>query len=68
MNRREAGATILEMAYGYTANPEGDDPLIEVIEQAITQLGIALRPGAFPVDTFPWRKYGILVGLQRTSY
>ena len=44
------------MTYGYTAEAEGDDSLIEVIDLAIRQLGVALKPGATPVDTLPWRE------------
>ncbi|KAI5359250.1 putative cytochrome P450 [Septoria linicola] len=55
--RAEAGAIILDMAYGYTTATDGSDPLVDLMELALTQMGVASQPGAWPVDNIPWLKY-----------
>ncbi|KAH8114366.1 cytochrome P450 oxidoreductase [Phellopilus nigrolimitatus] len=52
-----AGAIILRMAYGYTIEPTGRDPLIALAEEGISQISFAAQPGAFVVDMLPFLRY-----------
>lgn len=47
---------ILDLAYGYTAESDANDPLVDLIETALEQISVASQPGAWAVDFFPWRK------------
>lgn len=49
---RSTGAAILMLAYGYSAQSEGD-PLVNIAEEAMRGFSKASEPGAFMVDRFP---------------
>ncbi|KAK5994753.1 Cytochrome P450 monooxygenase CLM2 [Cladobotryum mycophilum] len=51
--RTEAGAIILKVAYGYSIEPEGVDPLVELIDNMMTNFSVAFVPLAWVVDTIP---------------
>ncbi|PYH48073.1 cytochrome P450 [Aspergillus saccharolyticus JOP 1030-1] len=51
--RTEAGAVILKIAYGYTIEPHGRDPLVDLVNEAMDQFSIAGSPGRWLVDTIP---------------
>lgn len=51
---REAGSVILKIAYGYTTEPHGRDPLVELAGQAMDQFGRAGVPGTWLVDMLPF--------------
>jgi hypothetical protein len=53
---REAGAVILKIAYGYTAEPFEKDPLIGMAGDAMDKFARAAVPGAFMVDIMPFCK------------
>lgn len=53
---RQAGATIMEVAYGRRALPE-NDPSICAAEQAVKFAAEGGRPGRFWVETLPWLKH-----------
>ncbi|KAK7900779.1 hypothetical protein LTR67_003063 [Exophiala xenobiotica] len=53
--RREAGAVILKIAYGYTAESHKDDPLIDMAGDAMDKFARAGVPGAFMVDIMPFQ-------------
>ncbi|PPJ52394.1 hypothetical protein CBER1_09786 [Cercospora berteroae] len=55
--RKEAGSVILDLAYGYTAEPDANDPLVDLIETALEQISVASQPGAWAVDFFPWLRF-----------
>ncbi|KAL6787324.1 cytochrome P450 [Trichoderma sp. SZMC 28012] len=55
--RTEAGAIILKMTYGYTIDPEGPDPMVELADRAMEQFAQAVIPGAWMVDTLPILRY-----------
>lgn len=57
---REAGAVILKIAYGYTADPFDEDLLISMAGKAMDDFGTAAVPGAFLVDVLPFRKHPTL--------
>ncbi|KAI1373868.1 putative cytochrome P450 oxidoreductase OrdA-like protein [Hypoxylon crocopeplum] len=52
--RKEAGAVILKIAYGYTAESHTNDPLIYMAGDAMDKFGRAAVPGAFMVDVMPF--------------
>ena len=54
--RKEAGAVILRITYGYTPNAKGPDPLVDIAEKAMSQLSIVGVPGQWAVDIFPFCK------------
>ena len=51
--RREAGAVILKIAYGYNTEPHKTDPLVDGAGDAMDKFSRASVPGAFLVDIFP---------------
>lgn len=51
--RTEAGAIILKVSYGYTIEPRGPDPLIDLVEEAMGQFSEAACPGKWLVDVIP---------------
>lgn len=51
--RAEAGAIILKLCYGYSVEPKGSDPLIELADKAMSQSSIAMTPGKWLVDVIP---------------
>ncbi|PYH88101.1 cytochrome P450 [Aspergillus ellipticus CBS 707.79] len=55
--RTEAGAVILKIAYGYTIEPHGRDPLVDLANEAMDHFSAAGCPGRWLVDTIPALKY-----------
>ncbi|KAL4808097.1 cytochrome P450 [Aspergillus unguis] len=55
--RTEAGAMILKLAYGYTVEPHGTDPLVELAELVVSRFFFAMMPGAWFVDILPFLKH-----------
>ncbi|KAH7253445.1 cytochrome P450 [Fusarium solani] len=55
--RKEAGAVILKIAYGYTAEPFKDDVLVSMAGDAMDKFARAGVPGAFMVDMMPFLRY-----------
>ncbi|PKY03509.1 cytochrome P450 [Aspergillus campestris IBT 28561] len=55
--RTEAGAVILKIAYGYTIEPHGRDPLVDMANDAMEEFSMAATPGVWLVDTIPWLKH-----------
>lgn len=54
---REAGAVILNIAYGYRVEPFKRDPLVHCANVALDHFAKAARPGAWLVDVIPIRTY-----------
>ncbi|THH01147.1 hypothetical protein EW145_g6967 [Phellinidium pouzarii] len=52
-----AGAIIVRMAYGYTIEPTGRDPLVALADKGIAQISMAAQPGAFLVDILPFLRH-----------
>ncbi|KAI0761422.1 cytochrome P450 [Irpex lacteus] len=50
--RKNAGAIILNLAYGYSIN-EDNDPIVHLVEKAMDTLAAGTTPGAWFVDYFP---------------
>ena len=53
---RNAGAIILKIAYGYTIEPKGLDPLVDIADKALAQFSTASQPGIWLVDIVPLRQ------------
>jgi cytochrome P450 len=48
---------MLNLIYGYTPAPNGQDFLIKLVETFMRQFSIATVPGAWLVDMLPWLQY-----------
>ncbi|KAI1170366.1 cytochrome P450 [Nemania sp. FL0916] len=55
--RRLVGATMLKIAYGYTAEAHGHDILIGMVGDCMKKFARAAVPGAFMVDIIPFLKH-----------
>ncbi|EJC98989.1 cytochrome P450 [Fomitiporia mediterranea MF3/22] len=55
--RTEAGAIILKISHGYTIEPRGRDPLIDIADETMTHFSLAAVPGAWLVDSLPLLKH-----------
>lgn len=55
--RRGVGAVMLKLVYGYDVPDEGVDPFVRRTDIALSQFSKSCEPGAFLVDTFPFREY-----------
>lgn len=60
---REAGAIVLKVAYGYTIEPHGHDPLVDLADEAMATFGLAILPGTWAVDFIPMCKLLELISL-----
>lgn len=49
----EAGAVILNIAYGYRVEPFGKDHLVHIANEALDEFAKATVPGAWLVDIIP---------------
>ncbi|PYH92672.1 O-methylsterigmatocystin oxidoreductase [Aspergillus ellipticus CBS 707.79] len=54
--QKQAAAIVLSITYGYTVEPHGSDPLVELVTRAMVQFGAAIKPGAWIVDSVPFLK------------
>jgi len=50
------GAHILKVAYGYTVDVDGTDPLVELAERFAGEFSQAAQPGTWMVDAIPFLK------------
>lgn len=55
--RKEAGAVILKITYGYDVEPHGNDPLIDLAGKTMEELAGAGVPGRYLVDVMPFLDY-----------
>ncbi|KAF2743711.1 cytochrome P450 [Sporormia fimetaria CBS 119925] len=55
--RKEAGAVILKIAYGYTVEPHGSDPLVDLAGKTMEDFADAGVPGKYVVDVMPFLDY-----------
>jgi hypothetical protein len=53
--RKEAGAVILRVTYGYTPNVQGRDPLVDLVGKTMSDFADSSVPGKWAVDVFPFR-------------
>ncbi|OJJ48126.1 hypothetical protein ASPZODRAFT_2123095 [Penicilliopsis zonata CBS 506.65] len=55
--QRLTAGSMLNILYGYTIEPQGSDSLMDVVNLSLSQFVLAVEPGAWLVDSFPWLKY-----------
>ncbi|KAE8386676.1 cytochrome P450 [Aspergillus alliaceus] len=51
--RKEAGAVVLKLAYGYTIEPHKPDPLVDLADVSMYYFSLVCRYGAWLVDVLP---------------
>ncbi|GKT50436.1 multifunctional cytochrome P450 monooxygenase af510 [Colletotrichum spaethianum] len=56
-NYRNADATVLRMAYGYTVETHRPNALVELTEKMMGEFSLAASPMAWAVDTIPVLRY-----------
>ncbi|KAF9227082.1 cytochrome P450 [Gyrodon lividus] len=54
--RRTAGAIILKISHGYSVK-DGNDPFVEMADQAMVNFSLVTTPGGFLVDLIPVLRY-----------
>lgn len=55
--KKEAGAVVLKILYGYTIEPHGHDVLIDLVGKTMEQFADAAVPGRWAVDAIPLCEY-----------
>lgn len=55
--KKEAGAVILKITYGYTAEAKGKDHLVDMAGQAMHEFSEATTAGKWPVDIMPFCEF-----------
>ncbi|KIY72870.1 cytochrome P450 [Cylindrobasidium torrendii FP15055 ss-10] len=56
--RKYAASVVMSLAYGPDKIPQSyDDPEVQSVNRCLTRLGLAMRPGVWKVDTFPFLRY-----------
>ncbi|KAF2787590.1 cytochrome P450 [Melanomma pulvis-pyrius CBS 109.77] len=55
--KKEAGAVILKITYGYTAEAHGKDPFVDMAGKTMHEFADATVPGKWAVDIMPFLRY-----------
>ncbi|CAI7648233.1 unnamed protein product [Penicillium palitans] len=55
--RKDAGAIVLKIGYGYTIEPHAQDPLVDLADKAMEDFSYALLPATWAVKFIPIMKY-----------
>ncbi|KAJ7171662.1 cytochrome P450 [Mycena crocata] len=55
--RKTTAAIVLHITYGYDIKEKGDDPLVDLADEAMLGFADIIRPGAYLVDVLPVLKY-----------
>ncbi|OQE16233.1 hypothetical protein PENFLA_c028G11077 [Penicillium flavigenum] len=55
--RKDAGAIVLKIGYGYTIEPHAQDPLVDLADKAMEDFSYALLPATWAVEFIPILKY-----------
>ncbi|RYN79807.1 O-methylsterigmatocystin oxidoreductase [Alternaria alternata] len=55
--KKEAGAVILRITYGYTPNAKGRDPLVDMAGQTMAEFADSSVPGKWSVDVLPFLRF-----------
>ena len=55
--RKEAGAVILKVTYGYTTENKGRDPFVDLASKTMAQFAEATVPGKWVVDVLPFLRH-----------
>ncbi|KAJ5387082.1 hypothetical protein N7509_009623 [Penicillium cosmopolitanum] len=51
--RKETGAVVLKLSYGYTIEPHDRDPLVDLVDKAMEDFSVAMLPLTWLVDFVP---------------
>lgn len=62
-----AGSLILKMSHGYTTDKRGDDPLVALADEVMTEFSLGVQAGAWIVDLMPFRKLLLLKFVQQIN-
>ena len=52
---RTTGSVILKLSHGYTTTKTGQDPLVQLADDALSEFSVAAQPGKWMVDMLPFR-------------
>jgi cytochrome P450 len=55
--RTEAAELILKATYGYNVEPHKNDPLVDLVDEAMEQFSAAIVPGKWAVDMLPFLQH-----------
>ncbi|KGO66956.1 Cytochrome P450, E-class, group I [Penicillium expansum] len=55
--RKDAGAIVLKIGYGYTIEPHARDPLVDLADKAMEDFSYALLPATWAVEFIPIMRY-----------
>ncbi|EAU32638.1 predicted protein [Aspergillus terreus NIH2624] len=55
--RKEVGAIVLKLGYGYTIEPHKRDPLVDLADRAMEEFSFSILPATWAVDFLPFLKY-----------
>ncbi|KAH7918059.1 cytochrome P450 [Leucogyrophana mollusca] len=55
--RKYAASVVQKIAYGKTTPTSASDPELQSVRAALDRMRVAMRPGAYLVDSFPFLKY-----------
>ena len=54
---RTTGSVILKLSHGYTTTKIGQDPLVQLADDALSEFSVAAQPGKWMVDMMPFRTF-----------
>jgi len=57
MLQRYAASVIISVTYGKQTPSSYSDPDVQRIQRCLSNLGVAVRPGTYAVDSYPWLRY-----------
>ncbi|KAF7591621.1 hypothetical protein BBP40_001260 [Aspergillus hancockii] len=67
--RKEAGAVVLKLAYGYNIEPHKQDPLVDLADISMYYFSLVGRYGAWLVDVIPsCRHFPMLLSRSKESF
>ncbi|TDL20082.1 cytochrome P450 oxidoreductase OrdA-like protein [Rickenella mellea] len=55
--RKLTGAVILKISHGYTVEAKGNDPLVDLADDAVEHFSLSTTPGVWLVDVMPFLRY-----------
>ncbi|KAL5363253.1 cytochrome P450 [Aspergillus floccosus] len=55
--RKEVGAIVLKLGYGYTIEPHKRDPLVDLADRAMEEFSLSILAATWAVDFLPFLKY-----------
>jgi hypothetical protein len=59
--KKEAGAVILKITYGYTPESHGNDYLVDLVGKTMAEFAECTVPGRWAVDIMPFCKFSYFI-------